>query len=497
MSSSEAGWGYRVFLACLPPFILLATLNSAGYRYGASDQAFYAPAILERMDPARYPRDSDLIRSQASLTLVDDVVGPLARATGVRLPVVFAALQVTALTLLALAAWRLGAALYRTHWATLALTAALTLRHAIIRSGTNTLEGYFHPRQLSFAFGALAVVSFLRGRHLIVWLLVAVAGALHPTTALWFAIWLAVASAVAEPRLRPSLATGLVVCIAVGMWAFVSGPLAGRLVRMDPEWMATLASKDYLFPLKWPIGAWLINLAYVPIIVVLFRLRRKSGLAGPREQALVVGCLSLAAVFAALLPFNAGRLALAIQLQPARVFWMLDLLAVTYVIWLAAEGRSVVRVTRARAVAVAMVILSVVRGGYIMLVEFPDRRVAQIDVAQDDWGRAMQWARASPRESGWLADPDHAARYGTSIRVAGERDVFVEAIKDGAVGMYDRAVAMRTRDRVAELGDFMSLSAERARELARKYELDYLVTEQSIELPLEFQSGPVKIYRLR
>ena len=35
------------------------TINSAGYRYGASDQAFYAPAILKRIDPSLYPRDSD------------------------------------------------------------------------------------------------------------------------------------------------------------------------------------------------------------------------------------------------------------------------------------------------------------------------------------------------------------------------------------------------------------------------------------------------------
>ena len=86
MSSSDGPPGYRRFFASLLPFVLLATLNSAGYRYGASDQAFYVPAILERIDPALYPRDSDLITSQAVLTVVDDVLGPLVRATGVRLP---------------------------------------------------------------------------------------------------------------------------------------------------------------------------------------------------------------------------------------------------------------------------------------------------------------------------------------------------------------------------------------------------------------------------
>ena len=43
--------------------------------------------------------------------------------------------------------------LYPNRWTVVALLAACTLRHAIAKSGTNTLEGYFHPRQLAFAFG--------------------------------------------------------------------------------------------------------------------------------------------------------------------------------------------------------------------------------------------------------------------------------------------------------------------------------------------------------
>ena len=486
----------NLFAVCVLPFLLLATLNSAGYRYGASDQAFYAPAVLEARDPGLFPRDSDLIRSQAKLTLVDDVIGPIARLTGVPLPALFAALHIATLGLLSLAVIRLGSLLYTTRWAIIALLAAVTLRHAIIKSGTNTLEGYFHPRQVSFAIGALALASFLRGRYATVALLVAVAAALHPTTGLWFAIWLSVAAYVAEPRFRRTIAAAAAACVLAAVWALYAGPLEGRLVRMDDEWLATLAAKDYLFPRNWPASAWLVNLAYAPVIYLIYRQRRKAGVALMRERAVVAGCLALVVVFFIVLPFNAARIALAIQLQPARVFWMLDFLAVTYVIWAAAEGLAP-RPFRARVVAAALVLLSAVRGTYIMFVAFPDRPVAQVNVNDDDWGRAMKWARESDRASGWLADPDHAARYGTSIRVAAERDVFVEAIKDSAVGMYERAIALRTRDRVRELGDFMSLTPSHARSLAATYDLDYLVTEQTIDLPLAFTSGRIKIYRLK
>jgi hypothetical protein len=484
------------FAFSLIPFVLLATLNSAGYRFGASDQAFYAPAILKSIDPDLFPRDSALIRSQARLTLVDNVIGPLGRVLGLEVPTLFAALQIVTLGLLALAAVRIGGTLYRTTWAVSGLVAALTLRHAIVRSGTNTLEGYFHPRQLSFALGALAIADFLRGRYTTMFLFLCIAGALHPTTGSWLAIWLGVALFIAERRLRPLLLGGAAACLLLAAWAFTAGPLSGRLAIMDDEWRATLSSKEYLFPLRWPAVAWLVNLGYVPVIVAIYRWRRTHGLLVEREGGLVAGCLALVLVFAASLPLNAAHVALAIQLQPARIFWMLDFLAIALVVWAIAEGPAG-RVARGQAAAVAIAVLAIVRGCYVMFVEFPDRRIAQIDVADDDWGRVMRWARETPSATGWLAEPDHAARYGTSVRVAAHRDVFVEAIKDGAVGMYDRAVAMRTRDRVHALGDFPTLTADRARALAQEYDLDYLVAEHTLDLPVAFTSGRLRVYRLR
>jgi hypothetical protein len=284
--------------------------------------------------------------------------------------------------------------------------------------------------------------------------------------------------------------------LVFSVWAFTSGPLTGRFVFMDAEWLETLSSKPYLFPLQWPVLTWIINLGYIAIVVAAFRWRQKAGLAATREGALVAGCVSLAAVFLATLPFNAARVALAIQLQPARIFWMLDFLAVIYVVWMMAEG-TIARTSRARTVAAVLIAASVVRGSYVMFVEFPERRIAQVDIRDDDWGRVMAWARQTDKRSGWLADPDHAARYGTSVRVAARRDVFVEAIKDGAVGMYERGVALRTRDRVRALGDFFALTPERARALAAEYDLDYLITEQPIGLPEVFRSGRIGVYELR
>jgi hypothetical protein len=66
-------------------FILLATANGAGYRYGVQDQAFYIPVVVRSLDPALFPRDFSLIDAQGRLMVVDEVLAGLARTTGVSL----------------------------------------------------------------------------------------------------------------------------------------------------------------------------------------------------------------------------------------------------------------------------------------------------------------------------------------------------------------------------------------------------------------------------
>ena len=83
------------------------------------------------------------------------------------------------------------------------------------------------------------------------------------------------------------------------------------------------------------------------------------------------------------------------------------------------------------------------------------------------------------------------------MRVAGERDVFVEGVKDAAIGMYERDVAIRTRDRLQELEDFDQMTPERARALAARYGLDFLVTTERLDLPVAYSSGLLQVYRLR
>jgi len=83
------------------------------------------------------------------------------------------------------------------------------------------------------------------------------------------------------------------------------------------------------------------------------------------------------------------------------------------------------------------------------------------------------------------------------VRVSATRDVFLEDVKDSAIAIYSRDVAHRVVERATVLGDFTTMTPDRARVLAAKYDLNYLVTEQRLELPTAYENSRFRIYVLR
>jgi hypothetical protein len=484
-------------------------MNSGGYRYAASDQAFYIPAIVRHLEPADFPRDAPLIDGQARIILVDDGLAAIVKATGISIQALFAALYGVTLALLLVALIRVGRRLYRSEWALVALTAALTLRHSIAKTGANTLEGYFHPRMLVFALGLLGVSAFLERRD---WLWIALVGVgilIHPTTAVWFGVWLGTAAWFGRPQWRAALAAAAGAAALAAALLLWRGPFAGHLSPMDAEWLSAISDKDYLFPFEWPFTAWLLNLATVPVILWCWRARRRANLTIAGETPLVLGAVGLLVLWVCWLPFDAARIAIAVELQLSRVFWLLDVLATVYVVWWIVEGagsaggaggaRGAERAQGARGavVSVVLIVLSLARGSYSMFVQFPDRPIVDVDIKAGDWHDAMAWARTTDPGSGWLADPIHAALYGSSIRAAAYRDVLLERLKDRAIAMYDRPAALRVADRERALEALRWDTPDGARALARRYGLDYLIIDRELDLPLAHRSGALFIYRLR
>jgi hypothetical protein len=476
--------GWRFWLGAVL-FALVATANGAGYRYGTSDQAFYIPVVVRAAEPAAFPRDASLIDSQGRLMLADEIIATVVRTTGLPLDVLFLGGYLLSLLLIWTALTAIGRRLYASTWLTIALAAAFTLRHRIPRTSANSFEPYFHPRMLAFSIGALAVASLVRGRLPLAIGLVALSGVLHVTTGLWFAILVGVAAAYVEPRFRRVAIGGSVVAGIVLLWAGLAGPLRSSFVTMDATWLAAVAGKE-LFPSDWPLWAWAANLA---LIVVAWAAHRRH----PRDrkvEALLWGATALVAVFLLTLPLVLAKVALPVQLQISRVFWLVDFVALLCVIGLARSTRA------AQILAAVLVAFALARGVYSMTIEHPERPLFAVHLPASDWTDAMRWIRSRPLTTHVLADPGHAWKYGTSVRVAAERDVFVEEVKDSAIAIYSRDVALRYNERIPAVGSFDTITADHALDLAARYNLQYLVAETDLALPIAYRNGQFKVYTL-
>lgn len=477
-------------------FAVLATANAAGYRFGSSDQAFYVPAVTRALQPLSFPRDAALIDAQANLVVVDEVLAVASRATGIATEWLFLIGYLISIGLTWGGLVAIGTRVYTSTWLVMALGAAFTMRHRISRTSANTFEPYFHPRMLAFALGMLAIGAVLRRRGWLAVALVGVAAIIHTTTALWFAVLLGVALAILDVTFR-RLGVFAILASAAGLiWAASTGPLRAMWVTMDAVWLQAVASKDSLFADEWPLWAWATNLGLLIVLWAAHRTRQTRGTATREDGALVWGATALVALFLATLPLVIARMSLVIEFQISRVFWLVDLLATVYLLAALSEARVKGR-QMALGLATLLVAVSASRALYVTRIEHPERALFAVHTPSSPWEDAMDWVARQAIDTHVLADPGHSWKYGTSVRVSAGRDVFLEEVKDSAIAIYSRAVAGRVVERTAAIGDFAQLTAERAQSLASRYDLDVLVTEADLPLPLVYRNSQFRIYSLQ
>jgi hypothetical protein len=476
-------------------FALAATANSGGYRYGISDQAFYVPAIAMTLDPSLFPRDAEVLAPQVRMWPGRHLFATASRALSLDLPVLFAIAYGLTLAILYAAGIQLGRALGLGWWATAAFLVLLTLRHQIARTGANSFEGYMHPRMLAFACGLLGLAWLVRGRLVLAWAAVAVAAAIHPTTAVWFGALVAVATAVAPgPASVAARIAGAAVAAAAALVVMVA-VMRPDFGVMDAAWRQALQDKTYLFAAEWPASAWVLNLAYPVAIATIFALRRRSGRARPGEVALVAGALALAAAFLVSAVLTALDVIAVVQLQVSRVFWLLDAIALAYVSWWLVEdlaGRPPVRA----AIVAVLALISAGRGFYLM--REAGRPLVQAGLPPGGWTDAMTWLRSRPEPWHVLADPAHGWLYGSSVRVAALKDAWLELSKDSAMALYDRRAAMRAAERRAAIPEpWVTDAAVQA--LDEKYGLDVFVLDSAFALnrPVLYRNQDFVVYDLR
>ena len=478
-------------------FAIVATANGAGYRYGASDQAFYIPVVLHAADPGAFPRDAALLEAQGRYMVLDEILAALLRTTGMPIEALFLAGYLLSLALIWAGLTLIGTRVYTNRWAIAALAAAFTMRHRIPRTSANSFEPYFHPRMLAFGIGLLAIAAVLRRRSWLAVGLVAVAALVHITTAMWFAVMLGVALAILDSRLRTLAVLTASAAAVAGLWALVTGRLESSLMPMDDVWLRAVASKDSLFATQWPAWAWAANMGFLGLLWWAHRRRVRDHVATAEDRALVWGATALVALFLLTLPLVAAGMSLPVQLQISRVFWLVDFVALVYVLTVVADSPASVASGFRRKIAIVLIAFAASRGVYIMLIERPERSLFAMHAPESPWEDAMRWVARQPADVHVLADPGHAWKHGTSVRASGAHDVFLEEVKDSALAIYSRDVASRVVERTEALPDFGALTPDQAHDLAHRYDLDYLVSEADLALPIAYGNGQFRIYDIR
>jgi len=282
--------------------------------------------------------------------------------------------------------------------------------------------------------------------------------------------------------------------LAMLAWAMTAGPLRMAASSMDATWIDALGGRNFIFANEWPLWAWAANVGLLGALWVAHYVRLRRGTASARDAGLVWGATALVALFLVTLPLVTAHVALAVQFQFSRVFWVVDFLAALYV--LAAAGEALRR-TRVLTLAVVLLTASVARATYIMWSEHPERRLFQVSLVSSPWMDAMHWIASQPLNVHVVAAPDHAFKYGVSVRVAACRDVLLEDDKDSAVAMYSRPIAERVVERRKALADFSSLTPASALELATRFGVDYLVTEAALPLREVYRNAQLRIYALK
>jgi hypothetical protein len=143
-----------------------------------------------------------------------------------------------------------------------------------------------------------------------------------------------------------------------------------------------------------------------------------------------------------------------------------------------------------------LLVAAAARGFYVLRIEHHNPLVA-IWPQETDWRRLGRWiAAATPHDAHFLVHPEHVYRYGSSFRVVAQRDVLLEVVKDRAMAIYSREAAVRLEERLEAVGDVAVLDEGRIMTLAKRYDLDYMVTERELNFRLVHQEGALRLYAL-
>ncbi len=502
--------------------LAVASVLVNGYHLGQQDGAIYLPAIKQQLDPALYPHDSAFFLAQTRWTLLDELVAYSVRLTQLPLDLCVFLWHLLAIYLVLVACRQLARrcfAALATQWAAVAAVAAARLL-PVAGTQIHLTERYLHARDLATAALLFALVAVLDQRpRALAWL--AAAAVIHPTMAAFGAFHLAVQWRGAAKLPRPALALGMPLALIAPVFAATLGELFEPV--QNPAWQEILASRPYLYPLRWPWYDWLSVLAVLALLSWFARIAASPSFSGAssrggRRVGALVEQVSRRVVLAgtlgavgALVITTLPALERFIPAEPMRVLHLVFVLFVF--VGGGLLGEHVLRDRPLRWLLFFVPLCAAAFAGNKLVygaspqVEWPGR------VPRNEWVQAFDWVRRNtPRDALFALDPRYLVRPGEDahgFRAFAERGMLSDWVKDRAVAALEAGLAYPWRQQIRDQG-VMELSPEGKhdrwrqfgandfRRLKRLYGVDWVVLERghASSLPCPYANAVVLVCRI-
>jgi hypothetical protein len=437
MSSSSTGG--RLSWTVLLRLLAIAALALAvqGYHLGADDAAIYVPGIKKAADAALYPFGAEFFESHAHLTLFPNLVGGVARVSGLPADAVIFGCHFAGILLLLAGAWRLMGVCFEDRCAQWSGVLFLGVLLSVSVTGTALAiaDPYVTSRTLSTPATLLAIAGFVSGRRKAAFAWLAATALLHPQMSFFCACFLACFAMMqkrAVPSLRSAAAMAHAACFLPLPFLFALEPASGPARE-------ALFSRTYFFVSTWTWYEWVGVFAPLAILA-WFSVARFPGVR-PAFRSISRSLVPFSLVFtlAAVVLNSSPRLENYTRLQPMRA---LHLVYVIFFLFLGGlMGHYVLR-RRVWRWLVFFVPLAALMGA-IQFAAYPASPHVEWPGAsqKNAWTAAFLWIRSeTPKDAVFAIDPYYMSRAGEDMhgfRAVAERSVLADAVKDsGAVSLF-------------------------------------------------------------
>jgi Domain of unknown function (DUF6798) len=457
--------------ALLLLLLTFAAVAVHGYHFGVQDQFLYVPAIKQHANPALYPHDGAFFQVHTRVMVLDDLVALSMRATG--LPADWAVFlwHLLSIYLLLFACLRVSRRCFQDRAAQWAATVAVAVMLTLEVAGTLLFlaDEYLHPRTLATAAVLLALAAVLDRKlwPALSWLVAA--ALIHPTMAAAGALHLAFVAW--RPQWKPA---------TLPAWAsaatLLSLPLLGG---GNDAWREVLATRWYLFPLRWPWYAWLG--VVVPLALLAWFARLEQGRGGPASHVsrrlIASGLVGVACGVIISVTPGLERL---IPAEPMRTLHLFTLMTV-----LLGGGILGEHFLRRRPWRWAVVFLPLAAAMFLpqLLVLYPSSPHIEWPgrVADNDWVRAFEWVRRNtPRDAYFVLGPRYQEIAGEDFhdfRSLAERSALADYSKDRGVVANWPELAPAWREQVHDRDNWQKFTPADFARLREKYGVTWAIVE--------------------